>query len=370
MRLQRVLMSTDAVGGVWTYALDMAACLAEHGIDVLLVVLGPAPSVEQRRNAARIPRLVLTHVDYPLEWAPGGPAQQSAAGEWLLGLARDWQPDVVHLNHYSHGHLPWGVPCVVVAHSCVFSWFHHVRKALPDDSWTSYRDAVTRGLRGADAVVAPSAAMLADVQRFYGPLGRAEMIPNGREPDVAMPLHKRPYVFCAGRLWDEAKNIELIRREALSLSWPLHLAGEVRHPDGGQLPKWSAGRGVRLLGTLGSAAMAQAYGHASIYVLPARYEPFGLSALEAALAGCALVLSDIASLRENWSGVAEFADPDDGLGFRQAIERLIADPELRRRRARDARARARRFSARGMARNYLRLYADLQQQRELQPCAS
>jgi hypothetical protein len=46
-------------------------------------------------------------------------------------------------------------------------------------------------------------------------------------------------------------------------------------------------------------------------VLPARYEPFGLSVLEAALSGCALVPGDIASLRGNWDGVAEFVCPDD-----------------------------------------------------------
>ena len=49
----------------------------------------------------------------------------------------------------------------------------------------------------------------------------------------------------------------------------------------------------------------------SIYALPARYEPFGLSVLEAALSGCALVLGDIPSLREIWDGAALFVDPDD-----------------------------------------------------------
>src|SRR5690625_7216151 len=42
---------------------------------------------------------------------------------------------------------------------------------------------------------------------------------------------------------------------------------------------------------------------ASVFVMPSRYEPFGLSVLEAALSGCALILSDIqigrASCRES-----------------------------------------------------------------------
>ncbi len=45
--------------------------------------------------------------------------------------------------------------------------------------------------------------------------------------------------------------------------------------------------------------MADADGGRGDLRLPARYEPFGLSVLEAALSGCALVLGDIPSLRES-----------------------------------------------------------------------
>ena len=38
----------------------------------------------------------------------------------------------------------------------------------------------------------------------------------------------------------------------------------------------------------------------------ALYEPFGLAVLEAAQAGCALVLSDIPTFRELWDGAALF----------------------------------------------------------------
>src|SRR5919202_6048599 len=51
-RPERVLMTTDAVGGVWTYALDLAAGLAAEGIETRLVGLGPRPS-ERQLEAAR-----------------------------------------------------------------------------------------------------------------------------------------------------------------------------------------------------------------------------------------------------------------------------------------------------------------------------
>ncbi|HEX8375447.1 MAG TPA: hypothetical protein VF606_09745, partial [Geminicoccaceae bacterium] len=40
---RHVLMTTDAVGGVWTYSLDLAAALATRGVRTTLAVLGPAP---------------------------------------------------------------------------------------------------------------------------------------------------------------------------------------------------------------------------------------------------------------------------------------------------------------------------------------
>src|SRR5947208_13534633 len=90
--------------------------------------------------------------------------------------------------------------------------------------------------------------------------------------------------------------------------------------------------------------MAHWLGRASIYALPARYEPFGLSALEAALSGCALVLGDIPSLREYWDGAAFFCDPENPESLRSALLELIGCDSRRRKLAQAARARAASFA--------------------------
>jgi glycogen(starch) synthase len=94
-----------------------------------------------------------------------------------------------------------------------------------------------------------------------------------------------------------------------------------------------------------------------VFAHPARYEPFGLVALEAALAGCALALGDIPTLRELWDGAALFVTPGDPDSLAQAIDRLIADSRLRRQLAAAALARAAAYDADAMARDYLDLYA-------------
>jgi glycosyltransferase involved in cell wall biosynthesis len=90
--------------------------------------------------------------------------------------------------------------------------------------------------------------------------------------------------------------------------------------------------------------------------LPARYEPFGLSILEAALSECALVLGDIPSLRENWEGAAMFVSPDDLPALESALHELIANPERRRDLQKRAGRRARNFDIGKTAEQYVKLY--------------
>jgi len=98
---------------------------------------------------------------------------------------------------------------------------------------------------------------------------------------------------------------------------------------------------------------------ASIYALPARYEPFGLSILEAALCGCALVVGDIATLREVWGEAALFVPPDDAEALEQAINGLIEDGARRGEMARRALERGRHFSLARLGRSYQKAYQTL-----------
>jgi glycosyltransferase involved in cell wall biosynthesis len=278
------------------------------------------------------------------------------AGEWLRDMEARVAPDVVHLNGYVHGALDWHAPVLVVAHSCVLSWWRAVRHEETPPVWDRYRDAVAHGIDAADLVVAPSRAMLAAVAEHYGPPEASRVIPNGRDPRNWQPAPKMPYILAAGRLWDEAKNVAALDRIAAGVPWPVFVAGEQRHPDGG-IGRFS---GVRQIGKLTSPELARWMSAAAIYALPARYEPFGLSVLDAALSGCALVLGDIPSLREIWGDAALFVPPEDEVSLRDVLLALISDDARRAELATRALARARReLGADRMAARYLEAYRAL-----------
>ena len=355
--ITRVLMTADAVGGVWPYAVDLGRAYRGCGVEVTLAVMGPVPTAAQR-SAAQRAGLHLVHHPGRLEWMPEAWTDVDLTGEWLLGLAERTRPDVVHLNGYAHAALPWQVPAIVVAHSCVRTWWRAVRGCEAPDEWTTYTRRVRAGLRAAATVVAPSRAMLQGLRETYGREFTGQVIPNGSSAlsGPALPPRKEPFVLASGRLWDEAKNIAAVCEVAASLPWPTCVAGDATHPCGG---RFEEGNAVRLLGRLPAARMSEWLRRAAIFVSPARYEPFGLCVLEAAAAECALVLGDIPSLRENWEGSAVFVPPDDRLALSRAVARLARDQAARGRLGARARARARHFTVGAMADRYLRLYREL-----------
>jgi glycosyltransferase involved in cell wall biosynthesis len=114
-----------------------------------------------------------------------------------------------------------------------------------------------------------------------------------------------------------------------------------------------------LIGPLAEAELRDWFGAASIYVLPALYEPFGYTPLEAGLSACALVLGDIESLREIWDDAAIYVDPHNSDSLKTELLRLIQNEPYRREMSRRARERALLYSSELMAKKYLRAYSDL-----------
>lgn len=348
-------MTADTVGGVFTHAVDLARGLHDRGDEVTLVTFGRRMSAGQRARAreAGIDRLHETSL--ALEWMDDPWADLEAAEALLVEVERTEGPDVVHLNGFAHGAADWCAPVLVAGHSCVCSWWEAVHGHAPPRRWDRYRATVRAGLVGADALAAPSTAMLAGLQRWYGPLpAPAQVIPNGSGyAGPAAPPAKTPCVLAAGRLWDEAKNVGALVRAAgrPALAGRVLLAGEGAAAPGPH--------GVRALGPLSPDELARVRRTAAVYAAPARYEPFGLAILEAARDRCGLVLGNIPSLREIWDDAAVYVDPCDDDQLARTLERLLADPAETRRIGERARQRAAALTVEAMTDRYRQLYGRL-----------
>jgi len=348
-RQMTILMTAEAVGGVWTYALDLSRGLSARGVRVVLAVTGAPVSIDQRRAADEVPGLTLVGRPYRQEWTEEPWTDVEASGPWLLELARATSPEVVHVNGFAQAALPFGVPVLVAAHWCVRSWFRAVRRTAPPSDWSRYESEVKRGLAAARVIVAPSRAMAMSVIRDYAPHAPVIAVHNGRHPAGFAPGEKESFVLTTGRMRDEAKNVGQLAAIAPRIPWPVYLAGDDSELKSALMP----------LGRLSQTALAGWFARASVHALPARYAPFGFTALEAALSGCALVLGDIPSLRELWEGAAMFVDPDDTDALTAALRTLIEDPARRQLMASLAHERSAQYTVDAMAEAYLTMYRQL-----------
>jgi glycosyltransferase involved in cell wall biosynthesis len=172
-------------------------------------------------------------------------------------------------------------------------------------------------------------------------------------------VSKEPLIFAMGRMWDEAKNLRSLEQAARDVDWPVMIAG-------GEAD--AVASAAHHLGKLSAPAVEAWLGRAAIFASPVKYEPFGLAALEAGLARCALVLGDVPSLREVWADAALFVDVDDPEGLTRTLQQLIERPDDCIEWGRRARARAKEFGSARMAQTYAGIYRSLQRSRRRVEC--
>jgi len=352
----RVFMTADAVGGVWQYALDLAEGLRPDGVETTLAVLGPAPSPDQQERAeAAGVTLILT--DLALDWTAESLHEVENAGHVISRLAEQADPDIVHLNSPAlAASAEFAAPVVAVCHSCVATWWQAVRGGPLPDEFIWRTDLVRRGYHAADTLLAPTAAFAQATAQTYGLARTPTVVRNGRR---ALPAGGNGpeglFAFTAGRLWDDGKNLATIDRAAARLTLPVFAAGPLQGPNGASIEM----RNAMPLGRLSDAEVTRYLSTRPIFVSAALYEPFGLAALEAAQAGCALVLSDIPTFRELWDDAAVFVQPNDDDAIATAIERLAQDGSERSRLGSAAKERASAYTINAMSAGVLAAYRSL-----------
>jgi glycosyltransferase involved in cell wall biosynthesis len=162
-------------------------------------------------------------------------------------------------------------------------------------------------------------------------------------------------------MWDAAKNVSALARASKGLDWPVFVAGpgsDSAGEDSGELT---------LIGNLSHTSLRARMQSAAIFAGAARYEPFGLSVLEAASAGCALVLSDIPTFRELWNGAALFVELNSDRALHEALAGLCTDYRERARLQVAARQRSECYSLARTVEAYHALYRRLLASRSRSP---
>ena len=356
--MTRLLMTIDAAGGVWRYAMDLARGLHGHGIETAFLGFGPRPAPDAEAEALALGPLDWS--DVPLDWLAQDERALSDVPHVIASMAERAHADIVQVNIPSQAAgLPQDLPVVAVHHSCVATWFRAVRGAPPPEAWSWQARLTREGLRRAEAAVAPSVAHGRVVSACYG-MARVRVVPNAVEAEEC-EIAGAPYVVASGRWWDEGKGGATLDAAAAQMLWPVVMAGQVRSRGASEFTPLHASAA----GSLPHPAAAALVRNAGVFVAPSIYEPFGLAVAEAARAARPLVLSDIPTFREIWGDAALYFPPGDAEALAATVNCLAADPSLRRTLGRMAQVRARRFSVPAQARAMADLYGHVLARRML-----
>jgi glycosyltransferase involved in cell wall biosynthesis len=194
-------------------------------------------------------------------------------------------------------------------------------------------------------------------------------VPKGDEPEMIASVKPReaPLLVSVSR-HDPRKGLDTLLH-ALAFLQTRGVPFRACLVGGGDLLEWHRDLAARLniavhTAIVGRVPNSYAYlEHADVFVLPSREEGSGsVSLLEAMQAGVAPVVSRIDGLPEDVvdGESALLVDAGDAMALANSLERLIADPGLRERLARGARARyLERFSADAFAEDLRSVYSAL-----------
>lgn len=152
-------------------------------------------------------------------------------------------------------------------------------------------------------------------------------------PDVDLS-QKEGFCLHVSRLRDRGKNVPRLVEAAKKYGFNLKLAGTLHGKDRQWLENLiSEVNNIEYLGRLSDEELFKINGKAKVFALPSIVEGVGLAALEAAVFGCEIVLTDIGGPKEYYNGRAVLVNPYDvdsiGKGVLEAFDRKNAQPELR-----------------------------------------
>lgn len=188
----------------------------------------------------------------------------------------------------------------------------------------------------ADLLLPNSEAEAAVLGRVLGnAIAPCLVVPNGIDaarlvgatPDAFVARYgRRDFVLSAAR-WDDRKNLLMLCEAVRTAGLPLVLAGPRPNAEYERLVRQVMPPDTLVLDTLGQDELASAYAAARVHALPSWFETPGLSSLEAAAAGCAIVVGDRAAEREYFGDLAYYCDPASVASIREALTRAWQEYE-------------------------------------------
>ena len=187
----------------------------------------------------------------------------------------------------------------------------------------------------ADVILPNTQAEMNQIRQLFDiPHHHMHVIPNGVEPrflkadstEFVQRYRLKDFVLFVGQASSTRKNVLRLLEIAPSLDAPLVLIGDVGSDEySQQCAELIKRNNVLHLPTQEhhSTLLASAYAAAKVFVLPSLFETPGIAAMEAALAGCAVVITKNGGTKEYFKEMASYIDPLDSTSLLTSINKQL-----------------------------------------------
>lgn len=149
-------------------------------------------------------------------------------------------------------------------------------------------------------------------------------------------VEREPFCLFAGTMTQERKNVANLIRAAVKYGFKLVLVGNTGNEKSFFKLKQLIGNSsnIEVKGFVSEEELLALYNKAKVFALPSLNEGVGLVALEAAVHGCNIVITNNGGPKEYYvNGLANLVDPynvdDIGLNIMQSLENNNQQPALR-----------------------------------------
>jgi len=349
----KILMTTDTREDRWHFTLDLISSLATENIEIVLLAMGPKLYNHQLLELEDLaPNIHFYHQSISPEWNESDLTAIPKVAIWIHKIYASENPDIIHLNHYSPACIQWDVPVVLSPQACILLLEQVSNFEDLPEKFHKIFHMTQIALHAADAVIFPTAALLAHFASVYGNIKNAQVIHPGIREIIVPSVQKFPMVFSEGKIEDPLLNLELLLEAAPDIDGEIFISGEKEQIM--RLPK-----NIRFLGNLTRQQKLNWLKMSSIYSLPAHLDAFGLGFLEAASHRCALIGGDTPYLKEIWGSDMVYTSLDDPKALAEACNEYLHFPHRALALGENAFSRVQKFNQRNIAHQYKQLYEQI-----------
>ena len=328
-------------------------------------LLSGLASLEDVTVAAAVDPSYSETSDRRIEWLrlPTNSSWRRLSGE-MAALARRWNADVAHSTYFAPYRLP--CPVAVSVHDVSFRRF---------PEFFSRRDRLLfstllpGSLRRAAGILTLSSHSRDEVREFYPGLRAGIHVVPAAPAAVFQPLDaaavepvlvrngiRRPYLLAVGSIQPRKNLLRLIEAYAEVHRAHPQVQMVIVGPGGFRashirdaIVERGLSDAVRWLGYITDADLAAIYNASVALVYPSVYEGFGLPVIEAMACGRPVVAANTSSLPEVAGDAGVLVDPFSVASLRDAMLRILDDPQAARDLGQRGLEQARRFSWRRSA---------------------